>query len=94
MKRGVQQREKKTLSANGLLGLARRVFEKITNDRINKRGRNREISLVDSLMSALAMFGIKSPSLLAFDQAIKDPMIKNNLQKLYGIERAPSDTYM
>ena len=40
------------------------------------------------------MFSLKSPSLLAFDQGRKDPIISHNLEKLYGIKHAPSDTYM
>jgi hypothetical protein len=94
MKRGPQQKEKKLLSAAGLLGEVRKVFEKVPSVRTNARGRDRNISLADSLMSALAMFSLKSPSLLAFDQAIKDPIISHNLKKLYHVKQAPSDTYM
>jgi hypothetical protein len=94
MKRGTQEREKKILSANGLLKLVRKIFEKVASKRLNKQGKNRKISPKDSLMSALAMFSLKSPSLLAFDQARKNPVISHNLKKLYGIEQAPSDTYM
>jgi hypothetical protein len=94
MKRGPQQKEKKLLSATGLLGEVRKVFEKVPYIRTNARGRERNISLADSLMSALAMFSLKSPSLLAFDQALKDPIISHNLKSLYHIKQAPSDTYM
>ena len=94
MKRGTQQREKKTLSATGLLGITRKIFEKIPNQKTNLLGKKKKIQIADSLMSALAMFSLKSPSLLAFDQACKDPTISNNLKKLYGIEQVPSDTYM
>lgn len=94
MKRGPQQRAKKTLSAAGLLKIARENFEKISGQKKNSRGRTRRLSLADSLSSALAMFSLKSPSLLAFDQARNNPTIKHNLKTLYGIEMAPSDTYM
>lgn len=94
MKRGLQQREKKILSAAGLIKIVRKIFEKIPTKRSNTRGNDRKISLADSLSSALAMFGLKSPSLLAFDQARKNPNISHNLKMLYGIEQAPSDTYM
>lgn len=94
MKRGPQVREKKLLSATGLLGKVRNVFEKIPSMRTNERGRNRKISIADSLMSALAMFGLKSPSLLAFDQAVKNPIINHNLKSLYHVKNVPSDTYM
>lgn len=99
MKRGVQQREKKVLSATGLLRLARVVFEKITTTKVltqkkNVLGRPKKISIADSLMSALAMFSLKSQSLLAFDQGSRLSMVSHNLKKLYGIKHVPSDTYM
>src|SRR3990167_1696304 len=94
MKYGVQQKEKKVLSAKGLLAITRKVFSQIPQTRSNPRGKNRKISLSDSLMSALAMFSLKSPSLLAFDQAKIDETLRNNLEKLYEIESVPSDTYM
>ena len=45
-------------------------------------------------MSALAMFGLKSPSLLAFDDASNDPVVRYNLKSLYLIKNVPSDTRM
>jgi len=93
-KRGLQQRKKKLLSAAGLLNEVGKVFKKIPVNRTNLRGRDRNISPADSLMSALAMFSLKSPSLLAFDQACKDPIISHNLKSLYEIKQVPSDTYM
>ena len=62
MKHKPHQKEKKALSIKGLLDVVRKVFVKIP--RIVKR---QKITMTDCLMSALAMFGIKSPSLLAFD---------------------------
>src|SRR6266403_4379409 len=41
-------------------------------------------------MSAFAMFSLKSPSLLAFDKQ----RAEGNLGTIYGIIRAPCDTYM
>lgn len=68
MKRGVQQREKKELSATGLLQRARKVFEAIPDEAINTRGRPRTISLADCLTSGLAMFiPIVNQSLGVFD---------------------------
>src|SRR5262249_25599242 len=49
-----------------------------------------DISLSDALMSAFAMFSLKSPSLLAFDQE----RTAGNLQQVYGIKRVPCDTSM
>jgi hypothetical protein len=46
---------------------------------------------VDSLMSGLAMFALKDPSLLAFD---KRRTRGENLQQVFGIEQIPCDTQM
>ena len=89
MKRGPHEREKKNLSAAGLLNLVRGVFQQIPNLR-----RERTVNLRDCLMSALAMFSLKSPSLLAFDEGRADPIVQKNLQTLFQIEHVPSDTYM
>ena len=64
------------------------------NKNQNIRGRKRTIGVTDSLMSALAMFSLKSESLLAFDESRNDEVVNHNLKTLYGIEQAPSDTYM
>ena len=57
---------------------------------LDHRGGQPEISLTDALMSAFAMFSLKSPSLLAFDKE----RAEGNLQAIYGIERVPCDTQM
>lgn len=93
-KRNLQQRQKKLLSACGLIREVRKVFERVPDYRSNTRGRNIKISLADSLMSALAMFSLKSPSLLAFDQAYRNKLVSHNLKSLYKIKQAPSDTHM
>ncbi|MDQ6963279.1 MAG: hypothetical protein Q9M28_12260, partial [Mariprofundaceae bacterium] len=51
------------------------------------------ITLSECLMSGLAIFGLKYPSLLQFDQSMDDDIIKQNLNNLYGIKHAPSDTW-
>lgn len=89
MKRGPQHRERKELSADGLLKLVRNSMKGL-----NKPAKKREIQTSDCAMSALAMFGLKSPSLLSFDRSLKDPTITHNLKSLYGIKRIPCDTYM
>ena len=45
-------------------------------------------------MSGVAMFGLKFPSLLKFDEAKEELELKHNLRTLYHVEQAPSDTYM
>lgn len=91
-KRTPHNKEKKSLSAKGLLNHLQEVFSKISTK--EKDYQKKKISLQDCLMSALAMFSIKSPSLLAFDLERFKPTITYNLKSLFGVERAPSDTYM
>jgi hypothetical protein len=45
-------------------------------------------------MSAFAMFSLKAPSLLAFDEDRPEPIIQENLKSLYEIQNVPCDTYM
>ncbi len=45
-------------------------------------------------MSGLAVFGLKFPSLLQFDEGRQDEVIQHNLSTLYNITNIPSDTYM
>jgi hypothetical protein len=77
---------RKHLSADALFGLLRTGFAHIAAHRPGKP----DIPLPDALMSAFAMFSLKSPSLLAFDKE----RAEDNLQRVYGIERVPCDTSM
>jgi hypothetical protein len=81
---------RKALSAPGLLKTVRNEFEKIPEHRSGTITYN----LPNVLMSGLAMFGLKYPSLLQFDKARHEKTIKANLNKLYGVEQAPCDTQM
>ncbi len=83
---------RKYLSINGLLASVRKNFSKIDRDVETKR--TRTISLQDCLMSGVAIFGLKFPSLLKFDKNKEDPKIKKNLSTLYGVKETPSDTYL
>nr|VFJ59804.1 MAG: hypothetical protein BECKDK2373B_GA0170837_108614 [Candidatus Kentron sp. DK] len=75
------------LSVPGLLREARCCFEQIPD------GTDNGISLADHLMSGLALFGFKYPSLLEFDKESRRELTQANLKALYGIERVPCDTY-
>ena len=82
---------RKELSAAGLLGIARRCFGAVA-DPVARRG---GASLADCLMSGLAVYGLKYGSLLKFDEAARgDGAVRGNLRRLYGVDRAPSDTRM
>jgi hypothetical protein len=53
-----------------------------------------KISLLDCLMSGVAMFSLKYPSLLQFDNDCRhDKLLQHNLRTLFGINNTPSDTY-
>lgn len=52
---------------------------------------NVEISLPDALMSGFALFSLKDPSLLAFDERRAKP---ENLRRVYQLQDIPSDTQM
>src|SRR5882672_6088510 len=82
----VAPKGRKHLSADALFRLVRSSFANITD----ARGEEVEIPLTDALMSAFAMFSLKSPSLLAFDKQ----RAEGNLGTIYGIEHVPCDTHM
>jgi len=87
------KKARKQLSANGLLGVVHEHFKTITSPR-ELALRSNPITLTDCLMSGLAMFGLKFPSLLKFDESRSEINIKHNLQTLYHVEQVPCDTYM
>ena len=82
----------KSLTATSLLKAVYEKFLKIPDPRSFNTKQN--ITFTDLLMSGLAVFGLKFPSLLQYDQKRKDPEIEANLKTLYHIQRAPSDTYL
>jgi len=82
----VAPRQRKHLSADALFRLVRSGFDTIPEPRPS----DAEIAFTDVLMSAFAMFSLKSPSLLAFDKQ----RAEGNLGTIYGIGRAPCDTQM
>jgi hypothetical protein len=77
---------RKWLSADALFGMLRTGFAAIADHRSGAT----DISLTDALMSAFALFSLKSPSLLAFDKE----RTEGNLHRVYGMERVPCDTAM
>jgi hypothetical protein len=80
---------RKYLSLDGLLEIIRHavVKEKLPVTR------SLDYSWQDCIMSGLAIFGFKFPSLLQFEKAkVAEPMIRRNLRTLYGVKKAPSDT--
>ena len=80
---------RKDLSADGLISVIREGFDAIPEP---EQRENQDISLSDALMSAFAMFSLKDPSLLAFDERRRDP--NHNFRSIYGIQNVPCDTQM
>jgi hypothetical protein len=78
---------RKDLSADALFHSVRSGFAAIPDSRTNA-----SIPLSDALMSGFAMFSLKDPSLLAFDDRRQDP--SDNFRTIYGIQSVPSDTQM
>ena len=79
--------ERKHLSADALFSMVRTSFAKIPDHRIGRP----EISLADALMSAFAMFSLKCPSLLQFDEQQR---ADENIRSIYRVGRVPCDTQM
>jgi len=77
---------RKHLSADALLHAVRVTFAKIPEH----RPPGSTIALTNVLLAGFALFALKDPSLLAFDQRRHDP----NLRNLFGISSVPCDTQM
>ena len=77
-------------SAPSLLGIIRNVFSKIPDHRTGAT----KFTLADALMSGLAVFGLKYPSLLKFDEDRDEPIVRHNLETLYGVDSAPCDSQL
>lgn len=78
------------LSTPHLLKSIRSAFSGIKDPRRCRQ----KITLTDALMSGLAVFSLKCPSLLQFDEKRREATIRHNLGTLYGISEVPCDTQM
>ena len=87
--------ERKHLNAQSLYTTLRHYFHQhsdLQGSQTPRRGRT--FTLSDTLMSGLALFSLKFPSLLQFDTGSKEKLIRHNLKSLFGVKKVPSDTYM
>jgi hypothetical protein len=81
-------RLRKHLNADALFATMQAGFNKIKDHRPGKV----QHSLSDTLMAGFAMFSVKDPSLLAFDERrLAEP---HNLKTIYGMSTIPCDTSM
>ena len=86
--------EKKHLSAKALLKTVSECFKLVKEPKRGSQGQPSAISIKDCLMSGLALFKLKYPSLLQFDQSRMEETIRQNLKTLFRIDHAPCDTYL
>ena len=84
-------RPRPALSTPRLLARVREAFESIPDHR---QAAKCDITLADALMSGLAVFALKFPSLLKFDEQRHEDHIRHNLETLYGVKQAPCDTQL
>jgi len=78
----------KKLHVDTLIQTIRTDFRKI----VDHRADNIKIPLDDALMSAFALFHLKEPSLLAFDERRREE--PENLRTVYGLTNIPCDSQM
>ncbi len=78
------------LSCGTLLEIIRRRFSKIKEAPLRKGA----MSLRDCLLSGYALFSLKYPSLLQFDQQVREGTISHNLREIFQLTTVPSDTQM
>lgn len=76
-----------SLSADVLLGLVRAEFDHVPDP----RAENASLDLADALMSGYALFALKDPSLLAFEER---RTTDRNLHTIFKIGQVPSDTQL
>jgi len=79
---------RKNLSADGL---HRAVCNSLKKEHLPECAKS-NISWQDCIMSGLAVFGLKFPSLLKYEEGKEDAIIRRNLKNLYHVRNAPSDT--
>src|SRR6266567_4521986 len=77
---------RKHLNADALIAALRSTFEELPDPTPHTS----QTSLADALMSGFAMFSLKDPSLLAFQNRRND----ENMKHIYHIKHVPCDTYM
>jgi hypothetical protein len=78
-----RSRPRKGLHADALIALLRQRFDTVPDRRVCPT-----VSMADALMSGFAMFSLKDPSLLAFQERIQD----DNMRSIYGINHVPCDS--
>ena len=85
--------KRKNLSADYLYSLVKEYFGQVREHRTGIG--NIKISMADALMSGLAVFALKKPSLLSFEDSIRaDTPLGESLRNLFLINTPASDTQL
>lgn len=79
------------LPVGSIISQIKKAISKIPDPCLKRRS---SITLQGCLMSCFAIFNLKFKSLLQFQEDMRSTIISENLRKLFGIEQAPSDTYL
>lgn len=82
---------KKPISPENLIECVHRTFSSIKEVRKKPKAL---ITQTDHLMTGLAVFGLKCPSLLQYDNQRYSNPIRENLRNLYHVNTPPCDTYL
>ncbi len=80
---------RKTALMGDLLERVREQFQRVT---IGDDRPANTYTARDCLMCGLAIFVLKFPSMLKFDDARDEPVLCGNLRRLFGVARAPTDS--
>lgn len=83
---------RKDLCASGLITAIYQKFLKISDPK--KFTRINSITIADCLMSCFAIFNLKWPSLLQYEEEKKSLNVLKNFKNLFHVNHPPSDTYM
>jgi hypothetical protein len=86
----IMNKERKSFSKEALLSRVKNTFIEKVN---SPSARSPKYSLLDCLMSGIAIFSLKYASLLKFEESFKkDGAVTKNLKNLFAIKDVPSDT--
>ena len=80
-------RPRRYLNADHLIARLRDRFSKVADAR---RKTSDGYTMTDTLASAFAMFSLKEPSLLSFEERSNE----ESIERLFGVKKVPSDTQM
>ena len=84
------QKERAHLDKASLLSTVKREFAKIPDPKRTES----KYSISNCMMNVCAIFGLKYPSLLRYNDEVSEPIIEHNIKSLYQVTAIPSDTHL